>query len=86
MLKERGAEKSGYRGCLVGSLVGGVPGAYIALHLTQNSVREVQGFGASMFSVMYGSLGFIVGMVVGVLVVFVIDLFTRKREEDIDAF
>jgi hypothetical protein len=86
LLKERGAEKSGYRGCLIGSLIGGGIGGYLGYSWSLTASNDVHGMASKMFGVMYGSIGFTVGTITGLSLVWFVDLFTRKREKDIDEF
>lgn len=88
MLKERGAERSGYRGCLIGGVVFGVLGAILTVWYTADyaSVRGNDQMPSFLFKVMFGSVGFIIGSLVGCLVVFLLDLVTRKKEIELDEF
>ena len=86
LLKERGAEKSGYRGCLFGGVTFGAVGAALAVWYTRDYATKSPEMSKFLFSVMFGSVGFVVGSLVGVLVVFLFDLATRKKEREIDEF
>lgn len=87
ILKERGAERSGYRGCLIGALIFGAIGAYVAVSMfSSNAANAAPAMPAFLFQVMFGSVGFVAGGIVGTLVVFLLDLVTRKREREIDQF
>ena len=87
MLKERGAEKTGYRGCLVGLLVGGVVGGGVGYRVGALYVEQsAPAMPGVVMSVMFASVGFVVGALLGILVVWLIDLFTRKREQEADEF
>lgn len=87
MLKERGAEKTGYRGCLIGLVVGGLIGAMVTVmwskQYTQATAPDMP---VVLMTAMFGSVGFVAGGIVGILLTFFFDLFTRKREQEEDEF
>lgn len=88
ILKERGAERSGYRGCLIGALVFGAIGIYMSITMFDVAAiaSATPAMPAFLFQVMFGSVGFVAGAIVGTLVVFLLDLVTRKKEREIDQF
>lgn len=86
ILKERGAERSGYRGCLIGGVLFGIIGAIVTIYLTRDYAKAPNDMTAFMFNAMFGSVGFVVGGLVGCLLVFILDLLTRKKEREIDQF
>lgn len=87
LLKERGAEKSGYRGCLVSALVFGLIGGVIAIWWSrQYALETAPDMPVVLMSVMFGVVGFVAGGVVGVLMSFLLDLLVRKREHEEDEF
>lgn len=87
MLKERGAERTGYRGCLVGGVIFGLIGAIITyvytLGYAQSTYPDMPQF---LFPIMFGAIGFIAGAIVGCVVVFLLDVVTRKKESEADQF
>ena len=87
MLKERGAEKTGYRGCLMGALVGGIIGAAIVVYWSLQYTRvSTPALPSTLLPVLFGFIGFVVGAVLGSLMVFLVDLVIRKREIEEDEF
>jgi hypothetical protein len=88
LLKERGGERTGYRGCLVGTLVGGVICAAVAAIWSYNYTREsVSGLlPASLLPVLFGFVGFVAGGFAGGVVSLVLDVLARKKEDAEDEF
>lgn len=87
ILKERGAERSGYRGCLIGGLLFGAIGAFVTVTMFgTNAAKATPEMPAFLFQVMYGSVGFVIGAIIGNVVIFLLDLVTRKKEREIDQF
>lgn len=87
MLKERGAEKSGYRGCLISAAVAGLIGAIAGYiwggHYASVNVPDMS---AVLLQLMFGVVGFIGGSVVGVVFSFFLDLLVRRRETEEEEF
>ena len=87
MLKERGVEKTGYRGCLTGALVGGVIGAAGVVYWSLEYSRQTAtGLPPTLLPVVFGFIGFVAGAFLGSVVVFLADLVVRKRETEEDDF
>lgn len=87
MLKERGAEKTGYRGCLTGALVGGIIGAIVVVYWScQYTQTSAPGLPPTLLPVLFGFLGFLAGAIMGSVVMFLLDLVVRKRESEEDEF
>ncbi|MBM3464376.1 MAG: hypothetical protein FJX76_19960 [Armatimonadetes bacterium] len=87
MLKDFGAEKTGYRGCLVGFVVGGLIGAVVAFWFAAKYTQvNVPDMPVAVMSFAFGAVGFVVGGILGLIISFVVDLVTRKREKEEDSF
>lgn len=86
LLKERGDERSGYRGCLVGSVGFGLIGATGTIWFTRATVAQAPESASFMFAAVGGSVGFVAGAIIGGLVVFLFDLATRRKEHELDEF
>jgi hypothetical protein len=87
LLKERGAERSGYRGCLVGGVAFGLIGAIVTYFYTQGyAASNYPDMPVFLIPIMFSAVGFVGGAVIGCLVVFLLDLVTRKKENELDEF
>ena len=65
----------------------GVIGAVVAYIITSGSTQEsTPGMPVHLIPVMASAVGFVVGAVVGCVVMFLLDLLTRKKEQELDDF
>ncbi len=87
MLKERGAEKTGYRGCLIWALVFGLIAAVVtwiyASRYTGDTAPDMPFF---IIPVLFASIAFVAGGIVGALLSLSYDFFVRRRETEEDNF